>query len=67
VKVRIDYTNWRGRRSWRTITPQSIAFSETKWHADRQWILTAWDHDKGALRGFAMAGIHAWEPVKEGP
>ena len=58
--VRIDYTNYKGNRSWRTISPDTIAYSSNKWHPERQWLLRAWDSEKKAMREFAMKDIHEW-------
>lgn len=64
--VKIDYTNHRGERAVRTILPRAIAFDMTEWHPDQQWLLEAYDVEKGAGRTFAMKDIHAWG-VTPGP
>lgn len=67
-EVFIDYTNWRGERSTRRIVPLAITYGSNDFHPEPQWILTAKDLDKGALRNFAMKDIHSWregEEVKE--
>lgn len=64
--VKIDYTNHRGERSVRMIQPRAIAFDMTEWHPDQQWLLEAYDVEKGAGRTFAMKDIHGWD-VKPGP
>jgi predicted DNA-binding transcriptional regulator YafY len=64
MKVQIDYTNWRGKRSLRLITPGTIRWATTPWHPEPQWILGAWDEQKGAFRDFAMKDIHSWRPVQ---
>lgn len=61
-RVKIDYTNWRGERSKRTIQPFSIRFGVSEWHRIPQWLLTAWT-DAGR-REFAMKDIHSWEEIK---
>lgn len=58
--VVIDYTNYRGERSERRIIPISIKYEYNEWHPDKQWLLSAYDLDKGVLRFFAMADIHSW-------
>lgn len=60
--VRIDYTNWVGRRSKRNIVPVSIRFGVSRWHAIPQWLLLAHDLDRGDDREFALKDIHYWEP-----
>lgn len=61
--VVIDYTNWRGERSKRTIEPLQMWFGSNQWHQEPQWLLDAWDTEKDDLRIFALRGIHAWEPT----
>jgi predicted DNA-binding transcriptional regulator YafY len=61
--VGIDYTNHRGERQMRAIEPRGgIQFGISEWHPDKQWLLHAFDLGKGAVRTFAMAGIHGWYP-----
>ena len=55
--VKILYTNWKGETSYRNIIPQTIEFKSTNWHKEKQWILTAFDIDKQAERGFAIKDI----------
>jgi predicted DNA-binding transcriptional regulator YafY len=65
-EVHIDYTNWKGDRSWRRITPRGIRFGTTDYHPDACWLLDAFDLDKQAMRSFALKDIHEWvEPVPE--
>jgi predicted DNA-binding transcriptional regulator YafY len=59
-EVRILYTNYRGETSLRRIRPERIFFGSSDWHPEAQWLLEAYDVDKGALRGFAMKDIRAW-------
>lgn len=61
--VTIDYTNWRGVRELRLISPIAWHITSNKWHPIRQWMLAAADIDKGELRYFALSGIHAWSEV----
>ncbi len=63
--VEIDYTNWRGERSTRKIVPMRIAFENSEWHPETQWILEALDVEKHELRGFAFANIHSWKPAPQ--
>lgn len=63
AQVVIDYTNWRGERALRTIEPRQLVWSEgNEFHPRPQWLLEAWDVEKGALRSFAMVDIHSWTP-----
>ena len=53
-RVRFKYRNWRGEVSERVAEPTSIWFGRTEWHPTPQWVMTATDLEKGALRHFAM-------------
>lgn len=63
-RVRIEYTNWRGERAWRTVLPQRFFFGRTSWHMTPQWIMEARDLEKKEVRFFAMCMIHFWEPAE---
>ena len=53
-QVKILYTNWKGKTSYRNIIPKSIEFKSTEWHKEEQWILNAFDINKNTDRGFAL-------------
>lgn len=59
--VTIDYTNWRKERRRRKIQPLRLAFKNTEWHPDTQWLLEAADCEDGKIKEFAMKDIHSWE------
>lgn len=63
MKVIIDYTNWQGERSTRTILPIRMYWGSNEWHKEDQWLLEAHDLDKRAVRNFAFKDIHSWTPV----
>ncbi len=63
----LDYTNYRGERSRRTVTPINIHFGSNEWHPEPQWLLLAMDHDKGNTRLFAVKDIHSWTPAQTEP
>ena len=52
--MEVAYTNYRGEKSIRRITPHSVRYGSTTWHVDQQWLLKAWDHHKMAVREFAL-------------
>ena len=58
--VSILYTNHRNETSIRRIVPERIWFGKTEWHLEEQWILFAFDIEKGAERGFALKDVKAW-------
>lgn len=62
--VEILYTNWKGETRKRAILPISIEFKATEWHKEEQWILNAFDIEKGEDRSFAMADIKEWNVQK---
>lgn len=49
----VDYTNWRGETARRVIRPIRMWWGKTEWHPEEQWMLTAWDCEKDAIRNFA--------------
>ena len=53
----VFYTNYRGETSERTITPIRPWFGSTEWHPEPQWLLRAYDHNKGAERDFALKDL----------
>ena len=63
MSVIIDYTNYKGERRRRKITPKNIAFKSTEYHPQTQWVLHAYDEDKKDFRDFAMTNIHSWEQL----
>lgn len=62
-EVTIDYTNWRGVRSYRRVRPLRIVFENNEWHMQTQWIMYAVDLEKGEERALAMDSIHSWKPT----
>ena len=60
ASVRIDYTNHRGQRGIRLISPIGLKLESNEFHPETQWILYAIDLDKNSVRGFAMKDIHSW-------
>lgn len=60
AQLRIEYTNWRGETSVRTILPIKIWFGSTEWHPGKQWLMRALDIDKDAERDFALTDIKKW-------
>ena len=63
MPVIIDYTNYKGQRTRRNITPKNIVYKPTEQHPMTQWILVAYDNDKQDFRSFAMSSIHSWEQL----
>src|SRR6185436_8651857 len=55
----IDYTNYEGKRSTRTIRPLHVWYGSNQWHKEPCWLLHAWDADKKAFRDFALTSIHS--------
>ncbi len=56
-EVDFEYTNWEGRKSLRRARPISIRFGKSEWHPKPQWLMRAFDLDKGEEREFAMVDM----------
>ena len=52
--VTMTYTNYRGETSVRNVTPITIDFGTSEWHQDPQWLMSAYDNNKGVHREFAL-------------
>ena len=63
--VKICYRNHRGEVGLRLITPIEIWFGRTQWHEGNQWLLKAHDHNKDAVRDFALQDVYGWFKQKE--
>ena len=53
--IKFNYFNWRGDFGTRRVTPERVWWGATKHHPVAQWIMSGFDHDKGANRDFALA------------
>ena len=62
-KILFNYKNHKGRVSTRTVTPIEMYFGSTDFHRADQWLLTAYCHDKKAVRAFAMKDIYGIQEV----
>lgn len=51
------YRNWKGEVSVRRVRPIEIHFASTSWHPIPQYLLRAFDLDKGEIRDFAWKDI----------
>ncbi len=60
--VLIDYTNHRGERRKRVISPVGVLLNsrEAEFHAG-QWVMRAIDVERAVVRDFALANIHSWK------
>lgn len=54
-RIMFGYTNHKGEFAIRHVVPMAIAYEKTPWHEERQWIMHAYDTDRKAMRGFALA------------
>lgn len=52
-----EYVNWRGELGQRRVMPSRILFGSTEYHPEPQWLMEAFDLDKGEMRSFAMRDI----------
>lgn len=53
-KLSFLYVNYEGKQSIRNVSPLSVRFGTSDWHAEPQWLMAAWDMDRCAHREFAM-------------
>lgn len=58
--VKIDYTNWEGKRSIRRILPGDLFFGKNEWHPEPCWMVHGYDVEREVHRTFLMSGIHSW-------
>ena len=63
--IRFFYINHRFSVAIRCATPISIRWGITEWHMEPQWLMLAFDHDKGANREFALANCDFSETGEE--
>ncbi len=60
-RVEIDYTNYQGKRSVRTILPTGrLIAGFDAWHPDAPWLIEARDVERNVMRTFDPAKIHRW-------
>lgn len=52
--ITVIYTNHRGITTSRTIRPLSAYYGKSQWHPEPQWLMDAWDEERGAVRSFAL-------------
>lgn len=57
----LDYVNHRGERATRRVQPRRAWFGSTEWHPLDQWLVECFDHDRSALRNYAVAEIQHWD------
>jgi len=53
-KIKVMYTNYRGVKALRTITPKRIAYGRTAFHTEPQWLLECYDHNREGPRTYAL-------------
>jgi len=55
--LQFEYTNWKGETSLRKVIPYKFWFGSTEFHKEEQWMLHAYDIDKGEERNFALKDV----------
>ncbi len=58
--IKVEYTNYRGEKSIRTIIPLNFFFGSNEYHTKDQWLLRVWDCDRQAERIYAAQEITRW-------
>lgn len=59
--LKFIYKNYRGEIGLRAVTPLRTEYRSSSWHPTPQWLLVAFDHEKGEERDFAMNDIIRFE------
>jgi predicted DNA-binding transcriptional regulator YafY len=59
--VQFQYKNWRGEVSLRRVRPGRVWYGTTKYYPKPQWLMDAFDLDKGDKRTFALSNISDWK------
>jgi predicted DNA-binding transcriptional regulator YafY len=63
-RIQFEYVNHRDEAATRTVTPIKVLFvSSGSYGYENEWVLEAYDHDREALRTFAMRKIENWRPA----
>lgn len=56
--ITFEYTNHRGDKSTRRITPAGIRFGASEYYPEPTWLINGWCHDRGAWREFNMRNMY---------
>lgn len=59
------YYNHRGEYSIRHVIPKTVYFGATDYYPAQQWLMLAWDVDRGDYRDFAFANMVMGYPRAE--
>lgn len=54
AKISFSYVNYRGHKEDRIVMVDEIYWGSTEWHPEPQWLMTALDYSRNAIRDFAM-------------
>lgn len=52
--IEFDYINWKGEKGHRKAIIKGFYYGNTEYHKEDQWLLEAFDVEKGEDRVFAM-------------
>jgi len=55
--IYFQYKNYKDETDQRKLSPRSIHYGSTQYHKKRQWIFSAFDFSKNAIRDFAVDDI----------
>lgn len=59
--VRIYYTDWLGKCSWRRVVPRRVYLGTHRGYGPNPvYLLDAYDLDAKVMRTFAMGGVNRW-------
>lgn len=52
--MKFQYRNWQGVVADRTAKFEALIYTSNEWHRTPQWLVKAYDLDKGEVRLFAL-------------
>ena len=59
-----DYVNWKGEKSKRQAEVNEYHYGSNEYHPEPQWLMSAYDLDKKALRTFALKDMSNVRVIK---
>ena len=55
--IKFEYKNWRGVKAVRKARVVALTYGSTDWHPEPQWLLKAYDFERGDVRLFAVCDM----------
>ena len=57
-RIEFDYVNWKGEHSHRKAEVNDFYYGSSDYHKEPQWLLDAYDLEKGECRVYAMKDMY---------